>query len=179
MNFTLSLILIIIVIISLLSFIFVIFYNKFQFSIIKIEKAEDDIGFYLDKKIQFLGRIKPIIKKELKLKNYMDDLDKDLKQLNHFEQHNFLKKVYNELFKTIDENEKLLKSESLVNILESLNSNEENIVGAIKFYNDTVVYYNQLIVSFPSNIVAFIKRYKKRDFYNNEKREIFEILNDK
>ena len=72
-----------------------------------------------------------------------------------------------------------MKSESLVSIIHNLNENEENIVGAIKFYNDTVVEYNKLIVSFPSSIVGFFKRYKKKEFYNNEKREIFEILNEK
>ena len=75
--------------------------------------------------------------------------------------------------------EKLLKSDNITSILEELNTNEENIVGAIKFYNDTVVEFNQLILSFPSNIIALIKRYKKKEFYRNEKREIFEVLNTK
>ena len=86
---------------------------------------------------------------------------------------------YNKFFKTLDENEKLLKSENLLSILEDLNDNEEDIVGAIKFYNDTVVEFNKLLVSFPSNIIGFFKRYKRKDFYNDEKREIFEILNDR
>ena len=132
---------------SILLCLYNILNNKFQLSIIKIEKAEEDIDIYLQKKLELLNRT--------------------------------LKNVYNGLFKTLDEHEKLLKSETLVSILESLNNNEEDIIGAIKFYNDTVVGYNQLIVSFPSKIIAVIKRYKKKDFYNNEKREIFEILNQK
>ena len=72
----------------------------------------------------------------------------------------------------------MFKSESLVSILEDLNDNEEDIVGAIKFYNDTVVEFNQLIMSFPSSIIAFFRRFKKKEFYNNEKREIYEILNE-
>ena len=82
-------------------------------------------------------------------------------------------------FKIIDEHDKLLKSDNLVSILEELNVNEENIVGSIKFYNDTVVDFNQLILSFPSSIIAFIKRYKKKEFYSNEKREIIDLLNAK
>jgi hypothetical protein len=58
------------------------------------------------------------------------------------------------LFKVLDENEKLLKSETLLSILEELNDNEEDIIGAIKFYNDTVVDFNELVVSFPANIIA-------------------------
>ena len=101
------------------------------------------------------------------------------KGFNHFELHNFLKNSYNELFKTIDDNEKLLKSETLIKIIDELNDNEEDIIGAVKFYNDTVVDYNKLVTSFPSNLVAFVARYKKKDFYSNEKREIFQILNER
>ena len=97
--------------------------------------------------------------------------------MNHFQRNDNLKTAYNELFKVIDENEKLMKSDTLVSILEELNNNEENIIGSIKFYNDTVVLYNHLVVSFPSNIISLFKRYKKKEFYNNEKRELFEILN--
>ncbi len=168
-----------VVIISFFLFIFTICNNRFQLAIIKIDKAEEDIDLYLQKKKELLERAKPIIMKELKLKEFMTDLDEDRDELNHFEKHNLLKMVYNELFKAIDENDKLLKSESLLSILEDLNYNEENIVGSIKFYNDTVVEFNQLVVSFPSRIVAFLKRYHKKEFYNNEKREIFEILNEK
>ena len=161
----------IIVGISFLSFIFVLCNNKFQLAIIKINKAEEDIGLYLQKKQELLNRARPIVKKALKKKadDIMVELDTISVDASHFEVHDVLKKCYNELFKLLDENEKLLKSETLLNILDELNNNEENIVGAIKFYNDTVVEYNQIIVSFPSKLVAIIKRYKKKDFYNNEK----------
>ncbi len=174
----LEIILCIIVIISLLLFIFVIIHNKFQLTIIKIDKAEEDISLYLQKKEQLLNRAKPIIVKELKKEELFPELDLIPVDANNFEAHAILKKVSNELFKTLDENEKLLKSKSLNNILEEFNDNEEDIVGAIKFYNDTVVEFNQLVASFPSKLVAFIKRYHKKEFYSNEKREMFEILND-
>lgn len=162
---------------SILLCLYHILNNKFQLSIIKIEKAEEDIDIYLQKKLELLNRTRPIIKKELKLDEYMSELDISFEEINNKDMHNTLKNAYNGLFKTLDEHEKLLKSDTLISILEALNSNEEDIIGAIKFYNDTVVGYNQLIVSFPSKIIAVLKRYKKRDFYNNEKREIFEILN--
>ncbi len=169
----------VIVIISFLLLIIVINNNKFQFSIIKIDKAEEDISLYLEKKKELLNRSRPVIIKELKLDSFLEDLDNDLDNMNNFEEYELLKKEYNNFFKTLDENEKLLKSETLLSILEDLNDNEEDIVGAIKFYNDTVVEFNKLLVSFPSNIISFFKRYKKKEFYNDEKREIFEILNDK
>ena len=172
-------ILIIIIVISILASICTIISNKFQLTIIKIDKAEEDINIYLDKKKELLNRTVPIIKKELKTKEFLEDLNDYNEELNNFEKHNLLKNIYNELFKTLDEHEKLLKSDSLVKILEELNDNEEDIVGAIKYYNDSVVEFNQLVVSFPSKLIAIFKKYKKLEFYNNEKREIFEILNQK
>jgi len=169
----------IIVAISILLLIATIINNRFQLAIIKIEKAEEDIDMYLEKKKGFLERTKPIITKELKIEDFLPELNINFQEISNFDENDILKKCFNDLFKIIDENDKLLKSESLSNILTNLNDNEENIVGAIKFYNDTVVEYNKLIVSFPSNIIGFIKRYKKKEFYNNEKKEMFEILNEK
>ena len=109
----------------------------------------------------------------------MSDLDCIPVDANNFEAHSLLKKAYNDFFRTLDEHEKLLKSKPLEKIIEELDENEENIVGSIKFYNDTVVEYNQLVISFPANIIAFIMRYKKKEFYSNEKREKFQILSEK
>jgi len=169
----------VIVVISLISFIVVIYNNRFELANIKIEKAEQDIELYLKNKLELLQRTRPIVKKALRTKEFMEDLDNIPEELTNLEMHITLKKIYNELFKAMDEHEKLYKSEPLLKILDELNDNEEDIIGAIKFYNDTVVDFNKLVVTFPSSIIAVFKRYKKLDFYNNEKREIFEILNEK
>ncbi|MBR6137243.1 MAG: LemA family protein [Bacilli bacterium] len=169
----------IIVGISLILLIGTIINNNYQLAIIKIEKAEEDIDMYLEKKRDLLERTKPIIEKELKTENFLPEISQNFTLIPNIDENDILKRCYNTLFKTIDDNDKLLKSEALGNIINNLNDNEEDIVGAIRFYNDTVVDYNKLIVSFPSNIVGFFKRYKKKAFYNNEKREMFEILNEK
>ena len=166
-------------IVGFILFIATIINNRFKFAIIKIEKAEEDINLYLQKKKELIERTIPIIKKELKLKEYLNDINSINDETNNFNKNDILKKLSNEIYKTIDENEKLYKSDSLMSIINELSDNEENIVGAIKFYNDTVVDYNKLAISFPTNIVALVKRYKKKQFYNNEKREMFEILNEK
>lgn len=167
------------VVISFILLICTIIHNRFQLAIIKIEKAEDDIAIYLEKKRELLSRTRPVVTKELKLETFLAELDNDFKDVNNFEENDILKKSYNEFLKIIDDNEKLLKSEALSTIITGLSDNEENIIGAIRFYNDTVVNYNKLIASFPSNIVGFFMRLKRKEFYNNEKKEMFEILNDK
>lgn len=169
-----------VIVISLLLMIITFYHNKFQFSIIKIEEAENNIDVLLEKKCELLNRTRPIIKKELKLDEFLEDIeDLNDRGLNHFEINEILKNNSTDLFKIIDENEKLLKSEILVNIIEELNDNEEQIIGSVKFYNDSVVEFNKLVVSFPANVIAIMWRYKKKEFYSNEKREIYQILNDK
>ena len=54
--------------------------------------------------------------------------------------------------------------------------NEEELIGSIKFYNDSVVDYNGLIKTFPHKIYAKMKSLDNKDFYNNEKEELFDIL---
>lgn len=169
-----------IILLVIICIIVIVYHNKFQFAIIKIDEAENNIDILLQKKLDLLNRAKPIIKKKLKLKDFLEDLDNiSDKNLDHFQINIELKQNYNELFQILDDNEKLLKNESLVSIVRDINDNEVELVAAIKFYNDNVVLFNQLIKAFPSNVIAFFCRYKKKDFYNNEKREIYEILKDK
>ena len=153
--------------------------NRFYLVIMKIDKAEEDIDMYLVKKKDLLDRTRPIVMKEVKLDTFIPEIEIDFSTINNFEENEILKKAYNELLRIIDENDKLLKSDALTAILDDLTENEENIVGAICFYNDTVVEFNHLIMAFPSNIIAFFKRYHRKEFYSNEKREMFEILNEK
>lgn len=170
----------IIVVISLLLIFIIIIHNKFQFVIIEMEEAENNIDVLLHKKLDLLVRSIPIVKKELKLEEFLEDLEekKDM-DVSLFELNTILKKNHDVFNKVLDDNEKLFKSDSLSVIINDINSNEIDLVAAIKFYNDGVVFFNKLVSSFPSNIFAFFKRYKKKEFYSNEKKEIFDILNDK
>lgn len=159
--------------------IFAIYYNKFQFAIIKINEAEENADLYLNKKLELLKRCSPIIKKELKKKKLLEAVDKiKVDELNHFEFNTTLNQAYIDLLKVIDEYEKLLKSENLLRVLNELNDNEDDLMASIKFYNDTVVEFNRLISSFPSNIIRLFFRYKRKEFYKEEKHEIFEILKE-
>lgn len=169
-----------ITLIAFILLIIIIYYNKFQFAIIKIDEAEKNTDIYLNKKFDLLKRCLPIIKSELNLKKILEELEEiNPEELNHFEFNKILCKNYFSLFKIIDDNEKLLESNNLTNILNEINENEEDLVASIKFYNDNVVEFNRLIVSFPSNIIKLIFKYKRKEFYSQEKLEIFEILKEK
>lgn len=167
-----------ITVLALILLIVAINYNKFQFAIIKIDEAENNTDLFLQKKYDLIKRLVPIIKGILKQKEFMEDIKNDFSELNHFELNKKLSDFSSEIFKTLDDNDKLLKSEKIINLMTEFNDNDEDLTASIKFYNDTVVKFNKLIMSFPSNIIRLFFGYKRKDFYADEKREMYEILKD-
>lgn len=168
-----------ILIIALILLIILIYYRKFQFCIIKMDMASNNIEINLKNKLELIRKCIPIIKKELKLKEFLNEANEiNEEELNSFELNDSLNDISKILFKAIDDNDKLYKSNALVKILKKYNDNEIDLVGTIKFYNDTLVDYNHLILSFPSNIIRHLFGYKSREFYSHEKRETFEILKE-
>ena len=51
-----------------------IYNNKFNFAIIKIDEAESNLDVLLLRKLDLLERTVPIIKKELKLEEFLSDI---------------------------------------------------------------------------------------------------------
>lgn len=167
----------IVIVVCILLILILLGKNKFNFSIIKIEEAESNIELYLEKKRNLLERAIPILKKELKRDDFLKSLDKlDKEVLNHFQTNALLHNAYLELLGIIDENEKLLKSKTIKKIIKDLDSNEQNRIGSVKYYNDNVTNFNKLVNSFPTSIIAFFCRYKNKDYYNDEDKEIDELL---
>lgn len=169
----------IIVVISFISLLVVIGRNKIIFSKIKIDEAESNIDVYLNKKKDLLDRARPILKKELKIDDILINIDEiDKNNYNHFKTNILLHNTYLELLGIIDDNEKLLKSKTIVGILDELENNEEDRIGCIKFYNDSVSTYNNLVSGFPTNLIAFFSRNKKIDYYSDDEKEMYQILED-
>ena len=98
------------IVIAIFISVFIFYHNKFNFAIIKLDKAEEDINMYLNKKFELLDRTRPIVKKELKVDEFMVNLDNYNPDSSNIDNHNLLKSCYNELFKVLDDHEKLLKS---------------------------------------------------------------------
>lgn len=167
-----------ITLLALILLIITIYYNKFQYVIVKIEVAENNINEFLKKKSDIDKRLISLIKKKLKKKELLTEIENIDTCENSFELNKLLSDINEKLFKILDENEKLLKSDKIVELIDNLNDNDEDLVASIKFYNDTVVDFNRLILSFPSNFIRLFFGYKKKEFYKNEKREVYEILKE-
>lgn len=169
-----------VIVIALLLMIIVIYYNKYQFAIIRINEAENKINKSLTEKISLFERLIPIIKEKFKDENRLLDIIIKIKDnhLNSFEINKELQTASRILNEILDNNVYLYEEENIKVILEELFMNKQNIEAGEKYYNDNVVIYNQLICSFPSNIIGAFMRLKRKEFYEKEKEEIYEILKE-
>lgn len=151
--------------------------NRFNFLNIKIKEADSNINLYLQKKKTTLNNIIKIIIDEKQDDGKFDDFDNLVKKpKDSFELHSTLNKYYSILSNLLLENEELSRNEDIVNHLVNLKSNEEDLIGSIKFYNDTIVDYNGLVNAFPHKVYARMHSFNTKDFYKNEKEELFDIL---
>lgn len=143
-------------------------YNHFQDYIIRINEANVSIDAVLRKRYDLLNKAASIIKNNAKEEQNILDMISKLrsKKLTNFELDRNLYEAINEFhvvkekYEGLQTNEKFLKIE--INLMES----ESEIVGLRKYYNDIVTDYNKLVKSFPSNIIAFIKGYKTKDYFD-------------
>ena len=75
-----------VVVFALIGIAIILFHNKFQISIVKMEEAENNIDLFLQRKLGLLKRAKQVIAKELKLEEFLEPLDSEtITDLNHFE----------------------------------------------------------------------------------------------
>ena len=171
------------VVIGIIGIILIIFinqYNKFQWSITLIQKGEVNIVNALEKKYNILLRYLDFLRsndvnipdneyeeyKLLNIKQPIEKLNKRIASMNNL------------INKYMDNNEKLLKNETIININKELQDVNININGGKKYYNDNLTIYNHLCNAFPSNIVAKIKRYKEKEYLDSEAKEELKILDE-
>ena len=172
------LILILIAVIGLIAIVFILNYNKFQWFIIKIKKGETNIISLLEEKHSILTRYTDILKEETGFNDSLDEYN-----YNKRTSINDLNKKVNDfnnlINKYMDNNEKLLKKDNIININKELDEINILINGSKKYYNDNLVNYNHLCHKFPSLIIAKIFKYKVKDFQEEKVKEELKILNEK
>lgn len=159
------------------------YYNKFQLLKIKISEALNNIDILFEKKYNLLERCTKIIKENNK--KYKDELILDNlvkiknKKINRFDLNRELTISLRDYYALLDLDVKLANIDALKNINEDLVEIDNDLNGSKKYYNDSIVLYNNLIKCFPSSIVAKIFKYKKEEFFQEEKIETLEILKEK
>ena len=173
----LGIILLIVIVITLL---FISSKSKFTLLNIKIKEANSNINLFLQKKRVGLNSIIKTIKKKKKDEGKFDDFIQSVdNEADSFKLHALLNKYYSQVSKLLFDNEKLAKDKDIIKYLNELKNNDEDLIGSIKFYNDTIVDYNGLLKHFPHKVISRFLGYDELEFYKNEKEELFEILKDR
>lgn len=170
----------VVVILALIGITIINSYNNYQRCIVRISEAENNIDVLLAKLEEQLSRTIPVIK-DVDVKFEDEKAIINLTKIKNKKLNSFLlDKELNDcrflLQELIDSNAMLLDNEQLVNIRYDITDAVNDLTAAKKYYNDYVVSYNKLIKCFPSNVVGKLWHYKIKDFYSNEKQEMFEIL---
>lgn len=158
----------IVIVVCLILIILVATYNHFQDYIIRINEADVNIDAVLRKRFDLLNKSTGIIKANIKSDE--DVLEGILKlrskKLTNFELDRNLYDAINEFHTIKEKYPELQTNEEFMRIDINLMESESEIVGLRKYYNDIITDYNKLVKSFPSNLVASLKGYKAKDYFD-------------
>lgn len=158
----------IVIVICLILILLISNYNRYQDYIIRINEADVNIDAVLRKRFDLLNKSIGIIKANT-------DIDEDVldviiklrsKKLSNFELDRGLYDAINEFHSIKEKYPKLQSCKEIVKIDINLMESESEIVGLRKYYNDIITDYNKMVKSFPTNIVAIIKDYKTKDYFD-------------
>ena len=158
----------VIIVLGLISILLVATYNHFQDYIIRINEADVNIDAVLRKRFDLLNKSIGIIKANI---NSDEEVLEDIlklrsKKLTNFELDRNLYDAINEFHTIKEKYPELQTNEEFIKIDINLIESESEIVGLRKYYNDIITDYNKLVKSVPSNLIALIKGYKTKDYFD-------------
>ena len=166
-----------VIVICLLLIIAAYLYNKFQDYIIRINEADVNIDSVLRKRFDLLKKSIDIIKNATKTEEDILLVVNELRssKLSNFEFDRKLYDAINEFNLYKDKYEELHICEAYIKIEAELTESESEIIALRKYYNDIVTDYNKLVMSFPSNLIATFKGYKKKEYFDGEKKGVIKL----
>lgn len=157
-----------IIAVGLILIVLVAIYNHFQDYIIRINEADVNIDATLRKRFDLLNKSIGIIKENIDTEESILESVVKLrsKKLTNFELDRDLYEAINEFHIIKERYPKLQTCKEFLKIEINLMESESEIVGLRKYYNDIVTDYNKLVKSCPSNLIALIKGYKSRNYFD-------------
>lgn len=158
----------IVIVIDLILILLIANYNHFQDYIIRINEAEVNIDATLRKRFDLLNKSIGIIKENTKTEENILDIIVKLrsKKLTNFELDRSLYEAINEFHVIKNKYLELQSCKEFLKIEINLIESESEIVGLRKYYNDIITDYNKLVKSFPSNLIAILKNYKPKEYFD-------------
>ena len=151
----------------------VIKYNKLNKASIKVEEAFSGIDVALTKRYDVLTKMVEVVKGYTKYENETLTKVISIRSGMSLEEKEEANKSMDESFNKINltkENYPNLKADNNFQMLEkAVIDVEEHLQAARRLYNSNVSLYNQLLVVFPTNLIAKFFKMSKKDFFEADK----------
>ncbi len=149
--------------------------NSFRTMLIKIDESESSIDIALTKRFDLLSKMFQATKGYMKHESETLQKVVAMRQPAHGapmeQKQEFADQVSRGLQAinvVVEQYPELKASESVTNLQNATVEVEENLQASRRVYNSNVSIYNQKIVVFPSNIIANMKKFEKRAFFEAE-----------
>ena len=171
-------ILLAIILIVVLGFIslFIICKMKFDNSIIRIDEALVQVTELLEKKLVLLQKVNKAVKKKTK-EDFIPDVENiKLDDLDIFQVNSEIAKYDKDVTELIDYNREDKVDSKDYKLLDELNKANIDCTAVMKYYNENVEKYNELLHSFPYSMTAKLRHHKEKKVFESQKEEMFEIL---
>lgn len=160
---------IIFMLLAIITLIFFSSYTKLKKYKEKMTNAENIIDENLNKKLDIIisinGEVKKVTGKKDYLKDYVSIRDLIITNIEKDIKLNEAVKLINDLMNDFDA---LTKEEAFIKDINELRKIDEILVSAKNVFNQNAVISNQIIKTFPNNLIAKIAKFRIRSFYNNK-----------
>ncbi len=162
-------VLFVIVLLIILGLIYYVYlYNKINETIIRVDEAENRIDSNLRDKYDLIVKCLSLLKNK-------DDLDNKVfkeiyklkaRKISNFDLDRMLVTAHNEFSVICNKDDQLKGNDEIYKSNKQIEIIDEELVTLRNYYNANIMTYNKMIKKFPTIVVAKIKKYKERPYYD-------------
>ena len=163
------------VVVAIIAMWFISTSNKLNIAIVKIDEADSGIDVALTKRHDVLVKMLDTVKGYTK---HEKDTLKDVVQLRSgmttqekITANEEMSKQLSQLQIMVENYPELKASENFKSLQLSITDVEEHLQAARRLFNSNVSSFNQMIVTFPTSIIANMKALTKKDFFEATEEE--------
>ena len=163
------------VVVAIIAMWFISTSNKLNIAIVKIDEADSGIDVALTKRHDVLVKMLDTVKGYAK---HEKDTLKDVVQLRSgmttqekITANEEMSKQLSQLQIMVENYPELKASENFKSLQLSITDVEEHLQAARRLFNSNVSSFNQMIVTFPTSIIANMKALTKKDFFEATEEE--------
>lgn len=146
--------------------------NKLSRAVVKIDEAESGIDVALTKRYDVLTKQLDIVKGYAKHESETIEKVIELRRGMPMAEKSAAAAAMSEMQKSInvvaEAYPELRSAENFRSLQNAVNDTEEHLQAARRAYNANVSSYNQMLVVFPSSVVAGMRHLTRRDFFEAE-----------